>query len=91
MLDPSRISQSGFMCPLLPNLRSLDVTEEYFDWSDVANMLVHHWSPPTTSLASDGSPIAQLRLFAAKAVEGNLMGEHASIVTQGLQAEGMNI
>jgi hypothetical protein len=52
-------------------------------------MLVHHWSPPTASLASDGSPIAQLRLFAAKAGEGNLMGEHASIVIKGLQAEGM--
>jgi hypothetical protein len=91
MLDPSRISQSGSTYPLLPNLHRLAVTGEDFDWSDVANMLAHRWSSPTANLASGGSSLAQLRSFTANESKGNLVGEHASIVIKGLEAEGMDI
>jgi hypothetical protein len=91
MLDPSRISEFGSTYILLPNLHRLAVTGEDFDWSDVANMLAHRWSPPTSSLTSDGSPLAQLRHFSVGAERDNLVSEHASIIIKGLEAEGMYI
>jgi hypothetical protein len=91
MLDPSRISEFGSTYILLPNLRRLFVTGENYDWSDVANMLAHRWSWPTTGLTPDGSSLAQLRSFIVNAGKGNLVGEHAAIVIKRLKVEGMHI
>jgi hypothetical protein len=69
----------------------LFVTGENYDWSDVANMLAHRWSWPTTGLTPDGSSLAQLRSFIVNAGKGNLVGEHAAIVIKRLKVEGMHI